>query len=429
MLGALADYGSWRKFILIGWSIIAFAVGFAWLGVHTSDKWHIGVGLYMIGLIAYQMCFTFWFAAFPGLARNTPEMRNKAQEYEAGDIDRDEYDFHDMMARNKISNVAFIAQSFFEIIFLAILVGILFAIRVQDSPENNDWGLSVVIAYTTAIWVAVAIPWFILEKRRPGQTIPAGLNIITVLPWTLWRAVKQIWELKQTLLYLVGYFLLGDSLNTTVTVVATLQNTVVQYNTLVLAYLYIVGIFAQLVGIWGFWAIQKRFKLSTKVMFDAVMVGIILLDAWGMIGVWTQRFGYHNVWEFWLYQVVYGLFVCPWYSYSQIMISEVTPRGKEFLFFSLFSIMGKTSAFIGPIVSSAIIDASPSHNNNLPFYFLLGLTLFSFGLLAFFVDLKKSRKEQAAFLAREQAAKERRASVVYGSDSHDDLQTGPIRKL
>ena len=42
-----------------------------------------------------------------------------------------------------------------------------------------------------------------------------------------------------------GYFLLGDSLNTTVTVVATLQNTVVEYDALKLAYLLIVGIFAQ----------------------------------------------------------------------------------------------------------------------------------------------------------------------------------------
>ena len=154
------------------------------------------------------------------------------------------------------------------------------------------------------------------------------------------------------------------------------------------------------------------FGLSTKVMFDAVMLGIILLDAWGMIGIWTQKFGFHNEWEFWLYQVFYGLFVCPWYSYSQIMISEVTPRGKEFLFFSLFSIMGKTSAFIGPIVSSAIIDASPSRNNSLPFYFLFGLSILSMLLLVIFVDLKKSRREQEEFLAEEKAAKERRASVI-----------------
>lgn len=87
------------------------------------------------------------------------------------------------------------------------------------------------------------------------------------------------------------------------------------------------------------------------------------------------------------------------------MISEVTPRGKEFLFFSLFSIVGKTSAFIGPLVSSAIIDASPSNNNSLPFYFLFGLSLVSFLWLLFTVDVKKSQAEQAVFLEKERAAK------------------------
>jgi hypothetical protein len=43
----------------------------------------------------------------------------------------------------------------------------------------------------------------------------------------------------------IGYFLLGDSLNTTVTVIATLQNSIVAYNTLQLTYLLIVGIAAQ----------------------------------------------------------------------------------------------------------------------------------------------------------------------------------------
>jgi hypothetical protein len=42
-----------------------------------------------------------------------------------------------------------------------------------------------------------------------------------------------------------GYFLLGDSLNTTVTVIGTLQNSIVNYNTLQLTYLLIVGIAAQ----------------------------------------------------------------------------------------------------------------------------------------------------------------------------------------
>lgn len=185
--------------------------------------------------------------------------------------------------------------------------------------------------------------------------------------------------------------------------IGTLQNSVVSYNTLELTYLLLVGIAAQGVGIYAFWFIQQRYGLSTKTMFNVVAFGIILLDGWGMIGIWTQAFGFHHVWEFWVYQTFYGLFVCPWYAYSQTMISEVTPRGKEFLFFSLFSIIGKTSAFIGPLVSSAIIDASPSNNNSSPFYFLFALSLASFLFLLFFVDIKKSQVEQAAFLEKERA--------------------------
>ncbi|KIW15079.1 hypothetical protein PV08_07866 [Exophiala spinifera] len=432
LLGSMADYGRWRPWILIFWSIVAFALGFGWLGVHTQDKWPIATGLYMVGLIAYQMTITFWTAAFPGLARNQPIMRQKAEQYEKGEITREDYDFADMMERNKVYNVAFIMQSAGEIVILAILVGILFALDVDASAANNLWGLSVLIAYATGVWICLAIPWFILEKRRPGQQLPPGMNVISVGFWNIWRALVQIWELKQSLIYLIGYFLLGDSLNTTVTVIATLQYSVVSYNTLTLTYMLMVGIATQLVGIWGYWRIQKHFGLSTKTMFDLVMLGIILLDLWGMIGIWTNKIGYHHKWEFWLYQAVYGLVVCQWYSYSQTMISEVTPRGKEFLFFSLYSIMGKTSAFIGPIVSSAIIDASPNGNNSLPFYFLFGLSVLSFLLLYFFVDLKKSRKEQEVFLAKEKAAKERRASLVLfnqgrpvdnapgGKDAQDD---------
>lgn len=34
--------------------------------------------------------------------------------------------------------------------------------------------------------------------------------------------------------------------------------------------------------------------VSTKNMFDAVIVGIIVLDLWGMIGIWTQTIGFHH---------------------------------------------------------------------------------------------------------------------------------------
>jgi MFS-type transporter involved in bile tolerance (Atg22 family) len=294
-----------------------------------------------------------------------------------------------MMKRNEISNTAFYVQSICECGQLAIIVGIMFGLHVNESEANNNWGLSVLIAFSTGVWILCAVP---------GQQ-----NIVLAGLKQLSYAMSQIWQLRQSLAYLVGYFLLGDSLNTTVTVIGTLQNEIVAYNSLQLTYLLIVGIAAQAVGIGAFWQIQKRYGFSTKTMFMVVAVCIVILDGWGMIGIWTQSFGFHKRWEVWVYQAFYGLLVCPWYSYSQTMISEVTPRGKEFLFFSLFSIVGKTSAFIGPLVSSAIID--DTGNNSSPFYFLFALSLASCAWLFFFVDIEKSRNEQEEFLEWEKNLK------------------------
>ncbi|KAL4781280.1 autophagy-related protein 22-like protein [Aspergillus varians] len=403
VIGSFADIGNWRPNILIVLSIIAYGVGFAWLGVHTEDKWKAGAGLYIVGLIAYQTTLTFWTAAFPSLARHTVEMRDAAVNHSRGDLSREEYDYADTMKRSQLANTAFYIQSLGEIVILAIIVGIMFGVDVDASEARNNWGLSILIAFASGVWLLVSIPWFFMEKRRPGQD-PGSRNIVMAGLSQLYFAMCQVWKLKQSLLYLVGYFLLGDSLNTTVTVISTLQNSLVAYNTLQLTYLLLVGIAAQAVGIYSFWAIQQRYKLGTKTMFNTIAFCIVLLDGWGMIGIWTDKFGFHHVWEVWLYQAIYGLFICPWYSYSQIMISEVTPRGYEFLFFSLFSIVGKTSSFIGPLVSSAIIDATPSGNQSTPFYFLFGLSLLSFAVLFFGIDLKKSSEEQERFLKAKQDA-------------------------
>ncbi|KAJ3529559.1 hypothetical protein NM208_g9702 [Fusarium decemcellulare] len=402
IIGAYADFGTGRRWILLIWSIIAYGIGFGWLGVHDPSKWQIATGLYIVGLIAYQLTLTYWTAAFPSLARNTPQLKEAAEQYQAGEITQQEMDRKDEVERSRLSNVGFYVQSVGEVFILAIIVGIMFGVKVDASPSNNNWGLSVLIAFATACWVVLSIPWFIMEKKRPGMKVPDHLNMVTVGLWQLKEALTQIWHLKQSLIYLAGYFLLGDSLNTTVTVIATLQNQVVSYDTLTLTYLLIVGIVAQGIGIGTFWLIQKRFNLSAKAMFNAVMVSIILLDGWGMIGNWTDKFGFKNVWEVWLYQAFYGLFVCPWYSYSQIMISSVTPRGHEFLFFSVFNIIGKASSFIGPLISSAIIDASPGGNNDsAPFYFLFALSLVSAVGIWVFLDLEKSAREQEAYIIQE----------------------------
>lgn len=170
ILGSFADFGTWRPYILFVLSLVAYGVGFGWMGVYTPDKWQAGVALYIIGLIAYQTTLTFWTAAFPGLARNTRELREKAERFAAGEITREEYDYADTMKRSELSNISFYIQSLGEIVILAIIVGILFGLHVNDSVANNNYGLSVLIAFATGVWLLLSIPWFIFEKHRPVRT-------------------------------------------------------------------------------------------------------------------------------------------------------------------------------------------------------------------------------------------------------------------
>lgn len=155
-------------------------------------------------MIAYQTTLTFWTAAFPGLARNTPQLRAKAEELTNGTIPRDEYDYADTLQRSRLANMAFYIQSCGEIVILALIVGVLYGVHVTASEANNNYGLSVLIAFATGVWLLLAIPWFILEKRRPGQPLPPNMNIVMVGLWQLSRAITQIWRLKQSLIYLIG---------------------------------------------------------------------------------------------------------------------------------------------------------------------------------------------------------------------------------
>ena len=61
------------------------------------------------------------------------------------------------------------------------------------------------------------------------------------------------------------------------------------------------GLAAQTLGVYTFWSIQRRRSISTRTMFNVVVLAIILLDCWGMLGIWTQTIGFHHRWEFWMY--------------------------------------------------------------------------------------------------------------------------------
>jgi len=170
------------------------------------------------------------------------------------------------------------------------------------------------------------------------------------------------------------------------------------YSILYIAIFFIVGISGQGVGVYLFWLVQKRFDISTKKMLLFIAFWLLVLTVWGLIGAFTSKIGFKHAREIWICQAFFSLVIGPWYAFSQTMMSEVSPPAQMFLFFSMFSVIGKTSAVIGPLVCSAIISATG--NNNMSYAFLFGLGVFS-TIFLLMVDTEKSRIECEEFVAAE----------------------------
>jgi MFS-type transporter involved in bile tolerance (Atg22 family) len=82
-----------------------------------------------------------------------------------------------------------------------------------------------------------------------------------------------------------------------------------------------------------------------------------------------------------------------WASYQIAYMAEVVPAPKAYLFFALFNTVGRTSGFVGPFVSSAIIDAAGG-NTNMAFIFLFAMGLVGL-IVLFFVDSDKAKIDNA----------------------------------
>lgn len=145
---------------------------------------------------------------------------------------------------------------------------------------------------------------------------------------------------------------------------------------------------------------QKKFRFSVKtgVFYGACMT--LFPSLWGGIGYFTNSVGFKKIPEFWAAQC-YNFMTAAWGSYQITMISEVVPAPKAFLFFALFNCVGKTSGFIGPFISSAIIERA-NGNTSAAYWFLFAMG--SVGCITlWFVDTDKAKRDNARYLEREAA--------------------------
>ncbi|KAL4886059.1 autophagy-related protein 22-like protein [Aspergillus karnatakaensis] len=353
--GTISDYGSLKRWIFALCTVVCWGVQFGFLGLKRPEQYHAAIALNIISTLSYNLAVAFWQPSLPTLARNTRPSLEADRALATGTITPSDHKRTHMLQRNKVSNFAFASMSVGYTITLLIALGVAYGLNADASSTNNLRAATIIVGITVAIWILFGTPWLILEKQRTVP-LPPGETYFSLGPKVYWALVRRMHRIPQTWLYLAGYFFLSDGTATTNQLFVLCQNSIVAYSTTVSTQLYIVQGVANFVGIAVIWLIQRHFQLRTKSVIMVLGCFALLIPTWGCIGIGTEVVGYHHIWEIWLFSVLICAVVAPLYAFTASMLGDVIPRGREVTFFAIYSVVGKSTAWIGPIISGVIID-------------------------------------------------------------------------
>ncbi|KAG1815769.1 vacuole effluxer Atg22 like-domain-containing protein [Suillus subaureus] len=372
-IGSAADYGTFGRWLLFAITIVCWAAQYACMALTTPKRWVLAMVLYIIGFVSYSITLVFYAALFPRLAQNTPHARQSREKYENGEIPPEVYEQEESLEKNRITDIFTVHSNIGFVTTLLLNLALL--LPMANNPKVDNYVIVVVNTY----WVVLGIWWceyalaslselpaenlrVVFQEPRPGPKLPKGEHYLTIGWKQIWAALRTYKHLPTHLcicsptFFLQTYCLTG--LNTTGTLVAICQNDKFSFSFLQNTYLGLSQAITSTISTLAFWYIQRYWKISTKKMFVVTNVVTILIPLWGMIGIWTEKLGFHNVWEFWAYNVMFGLFQAPYYAYSLTMMAELSPPGFDNMFFGLFGLSNRASSMGFPFLFAMCTAAS-----------------------------------------------------------------------
>ncbi|OBT71024.1 hypothetical protein VF21_10128 [Pseudogymnoascus sp. 05NY08] len=417
-LGSAADYGTFGRWLLLSLTVVCWVFQYGMMAIRHPSQWPAAMVIFIISYIAYGATLVFYAALFPRLARYMPKVRKaRDEDLKEGKISQNEYDKIESMERNHISNVSTAHSNIGYLLILAINLSVL--LPLQGFAFSNNLALCL----TNSYWVVLGIWWFIYQQPRPGPKMPKGSNYFTIGWKQVYLAMREIRHLPQTFIYLVAFFLLADGLNTTGTLISIIQNDLVSFSFLENTYLGLSQAACSTFSTLGFWYFQKYFGIKTKYMFMITNAFTVFIPFYGMIGLWTDKAGYHTIRDFWIYNIMFGLFQAPYYAYAQTMMAEVTPRGYENMFFGLFGITNRASSIIGPNVVQAIINKT--NNNWLGFPFLFSICAAA-SIVIWFVDIDKGRENCRQYVEERKLLRVAKETGMTTDEVVEGISTGKL---
>ncbi|POW09112.1 hypothetical protein PSTT_07016 [Puccinia striiformis] len=384
-LGDAADNPIMRKFLLIFFSAIGSLSGILFFLLDSSSYlWSSSALLAIVANVALGVSGVCLNSFIPNLAKTRPKVLDAQRDPIRHSLSITGEDEH---YKTLLSNAtADISSNGVALGGVSGIIALCLCLIVIISHDGNTDSLRWAIGFSGIWWAVFSIPAvFLLPPHR-------ALNYSEIVnPFNpaksfgrYWSMLREYKQLKNTVRFLMAWFLLSDAFSTLTSTAILFAKTSLEMSS---SHLIFIGVIVPTTGIIGAVLaprIQQRLKycsgLNGSLNMFKLLIGFSCLVP-GYVSI-TLVFGIPVLTteaEMFVLAGVFGLFYGAFQSYARSVYAELIPPGHEAKWYALYSITDKSSSFFGPLVVGMIADYT--HNIRYGFLFILAVLVLSFPIL------------------------------------------------
>ncbi|MBP7474342.1 MAG: MFS transporter [Pyrinomonadaceae bacterium] len=260
--------------------------------------------------------------------------------------------------RDKISSYGYAAGYLGGLVMLFVNLAM-----INFAPSFGvDKGTAVRISMLVAsIWwgVFAAVTFMLVKSRHPEQDAK-GKSLVTVGFVELWKTLRELAGLKYTLLFLAGYLLYNDGVQTVI-----LNSSIFLSQELFISkglesdptFLLMIFVIAQVCALIGALAFERLSRVvgtkRTIILCLAIWSGIVIF-AYGFL---------QSEFQAQIMAAFIGLVLGPTQALSRSLFSQMIPKSRESAFFGLYEISEKGTSWIGNLVFAVVVGTTGSYRH------------------------------------------------------------------
>lgn len=329
LLGGIADYSSLRKKFLFVYTAISVAA-IASLTLIDKGMFFEGAMIVIAANVGMEGGLVFYNSFLPRIAPRAYQGRVSAWGFMVG--------------------------------YAGSILSLLIALPLVKAGEFKlTW---IMVSVFFAVCSVPALIFLPADKRVGHSVAVAGMK---GLKYTL-RTLKDIWERREARKFLIAYLVYEDGVNTVIVFSSIFAATTLGFMPQELIFLYLI---VQSTALFGSFAMAKPIdSLGPK---KVVVVSLLM---WTFVA--TAAFFIHTKGYFWLLASFAGLGLGTVQAASRAFYTQFIPEGREAEYFGVYSLAGKSSAILGPLIFGYVSTTFGSQRPailSVAVFFLFGLMI------------------------------------------------------